>query len=147
MPPLEEAFRIAVDHHRTGRLAEAAYESILAAVPDQPEAMSNLGFAQQMQGKLSAATYRKVLAFEISRRLELLGEREERTLGPLLHLSHARSTNSVTENPWYAHNATEYKRIVSMTPGQVRREIAAGGFRRPLVSARTAPGLVAPPAS
>ncbi|KAA0593723.1 tetratricopeptide (TPR) repeat protein [Azospirillum lipoferum] len=84
--------------------------------------------------------------FEIFRRLEILGERVERTLGPLLHLSHARSTNSVIENPWYAHNTAEYERIVSMAPDRIRAEIAAGGFRRPLVGARTVPGWVEPPA-
>ncbi|WP_042699031.1 galactosyltransferase-related protein [Azospirillum sp. B506] len=83
--------------------------------------------------------------FEIYRRLELLGERVERTLGPLLHLSHARSANSVTENPWYAHNTAEYERVVSMTPERIRAEIAAGGFRRPLVGAGTVPGWVEPP--
>ncbi|PWC59588.1 hypothetical protein TSH7_20275 [Azospirillum sp. TSH7] len=85
--------------------------------------------------------------FELYRRLELLGERVERTLGPLLHLSHARSTNSVTENPWYAHNTAEYERVVSMTPDQIRAEIAAGSFHRPLVSAGTVPGWVEPPTS
>ncbi|CAO3363273.1 tetratricopeptide repeat protein [Azospirillum melinis] len=85
--------------------------------------------------------------FEIYRRLELLGERVERTLGPLLHLSHARSANSVTENPWYAHNTAEYERVVSMTPDRIRAEIAGGGFRRPLVGADTVPGWGEPPAS
>lgn len=85
--------------------------------------------------------------FELYRRLERLGERVERTLGPLLHLSHARMTNSVTKNPWYDHNTAEYERVVAMSPDQIRADIASGALRRPLVSARAVPGWVEPAAA
>lgn len=77
--------------------------------------------------------------FEIYRRLEILGERVERMWGPLLHLSHARATNSVKQNPWYDHNTAEYDRIVAMSREEILAEIAKGSFRRPLVNAASVP--------
>lgn len=77
--------------------------------------------------------------FEIYRRLEKLDERVERMWGPLLHLSHARATNSVKQNPWYDHNTAEYDRVVAMTKADILADIASGAFRRPLVNAAAAP--------
>lgn len=63
MPTVDETFRIALDHHRAGRLeeAEALYSQILQASPRQLDALYNMGFAQQMQGKFPEAivTYRR----------------------------------------------------------------------------------------
>jgi len=78
--------------------------------------------------------------FEIYRRLERLGERVERMWGPLLHLSHARATNSVKQNPWYDHNTAEYERVIRMTGEEILADIAKGSFRRPLIDARAVPG-------
>lgn len=85
--------------------------------------------------------------FEIRKRLEQLGERVERLWGPLLHLSHARATNSLRQNPWYAHNTVEYDRVIHMSREQILAEIAQGGFSRPLVNARAVPSCVEEPAS
>ncbi|SMH41194.1 galactosyltransferase-related protein [Azospirillum agricola] len=77
--------------------------------------------------------------FEIYRRLEKLGERVERMWGPLLHLSHARATNSVKQNPWYDHNTAEYERVVGMTRDGILADIARGAFRRRLVNRASVP--------
>lgn len=77
--------------------------------------------------------------FEIYRRLEKLDERVERMWGPLLHLSHARATNSLKQNPWYDHNTAEYDRVVGMTKDAILADIARGAFRRPLVNAASVP--------
>lgn len=77
--------------------------------------------------------------FEIYRRLEKLDERVERMWGPLLHLSHARATNSLKQNPWYDHNTVEYDRVVGMTKDAILADIARGAFRRPLVNAASVP--------
>ncbi|MFD1627728.1 tetratricopeptide repeat protein [Azospirillum griseum] len=66
MPTIDEAFQIALNHHRAGRLAEAedVYNRILDMAPGRLEVLYNLGYAQQMQGKLGGAlaTYRAFLA-------------------------------------------------------------------------------------
>nr|WP_247871824.1 galactosyltransferase-related protein [Azospirillum sp. TSO35-2] len=80
--------------------------------------------------------------FEIRKRLERLGERVERLWGPVLHLSHARATNSLRKNPWYAHNTVEYDRVIHMSRERILAEIAQGGFRRPLVNAQAVPSCV-----
>jgi hypothetical protein len=61
--------------------------------------------------------------------------------GPLLHLSHARATNSVKQNPWYDHNTAEYERVVGMTKDGILADIARGAFRRPLVNRASEPAL------
>ncbi len=81
--------------------------------------------------------------FEIYRRLERLEERVERMWGPLLHLSHARSTNSVKQNPWYDHNTAEYERVVALSKDGILAEIAKGSFRRPLIDAASVPTVAA----
>lgn len=80
--------------------------------------------------------------FEIYRRLERLGLRVERMWGPLLHLSHARATNSVKQNLWYDSNTAEYERVVALSREQILAEIAKGSFRRPLIDARSVPETV-----
>ena len=57
MPTIDEAFQIAINHHRAGRLAEAeeVYGRILAVAPHHLDSLFNRGFAQQIQGKLAAA--------------------------------------------------------------------------------------------
>ncbi|MFD1624066.1 galactosyltransferase-related protein, partial [Azospirillum griseum] len=82
--------------------------------------------------------------FEIYRRLEALGERVERMWGPLLHLSHTRSTNSMKQNPWYDHNTAEYERVVGLSKEGILNEIAKGTFRRPLVNAASVPSIAVP---
>lgn len=84
--------------------------------------------------------------FEIYRRLEKLDERVERMWGPLLHLSHARATNSLKQNPWYDHNTAEYDRVVGMTKDAILADIACGAFRRPLVNAASVPTSTGGPA-
>ena len=65
MPTIDEAFQIAINHPRAGRLAEAeeVYGRILAVAPNHLDSLYNRGFAQQMQGKLAAAaaTYRALI--------------------------------------------------------------------------------------
>lgn len=72
--------------------------------------------------------------FEIYRRLERLGLRVERLWGPTLHLNHGRTANSLKANPWYAANTREYDRVVALPREAILAEIAAGRFRRPLIS-------------
>lgn len=57
MPTIDEALQIALDHHRSGRLADAeeVYGRILDVAPGRLDVLYNRAFAQQMQGKLTAA--------------------------------------------------------------------------------------------
>lgn len=84
--------------------------------------------------------------FEIYRRLERIDQRVERMWGPLLHLSHSRATNSVKQNPWYAHNTAEYDRVVALSKEEILAEVARGSFRRPLIDAASVPQIVPEPA-
>ena len=57
METISEAFAIAFQHHRAGRLqaAEELYREILAAQPDQPEALHFLGVIASQMGQHKAA--------------------------------------------------------------------------------------------
>ena len=54
---IPQAFQIAVDHHRAGRLAEAerVYRQILAAQPDHADALHHLGVIAQQTGRHDVA--------------------------------------------------------------------------------------------
>jgi tetratricopeptide (TPR) repeat protein len=62
---VQQAFELAVQHHRAGRLAEAEqlYRQILAAEPNQPDALFNLGYlARQVNRPAEAAALWKRVA-------------------------------------------------------------------------------------
>lgn len=77
--------------------------------------------------------------FEIFQRLEKLGLRVERLWGPVLHLSHSRSTNSLKGNPCYDDNTREYARVMAMGKADIEAAVADGSFRRPLISRANLP--------
>jgi len=80
---------------------------------------------------------------EIVERFRRLGLPVERTAGPLYHLEHARPENSTDLNPFIAANRAELERVRAMDGEALRTDIAAGRFRRPLLSSRDVPDRVA----
>lgn len=58
-------------------------------------------------------------------RFQQLGYRLGRTEGPLFHLAHPRTPNSGRDNPRYADNKREWKRISAMSHDALRREVAS----------------------
>lgn len=79
--------------------------------------------------------------FELYQRFVKLGERIERLWGPLYHLSHARSPNSLKVHPFYEANVTEYNRVMAMSKDDILAAIASGAFKRPYVSSADLPPM------
>lgn len=57
MPTISEALQLAVQHHQRGEIPQAAhiYRQILAAVPDNPDALHLLGLIQRQCGQIDEA--------------------------------------------------------------------------------------------
>jgi predicted O-linked N-acetylglucosamine transferase (SPINDLY family) len=65
---IQELMAQAVEHHRTGKLAqaEAVYRQVLELQPDFPDALNNLGAALQLSGRVdeAIAAYRQALTHQ-----------------------------------------------------------------------------------
>lgn len=77
---------------------------------------------------------------EVVERFRRLGLTVERTPGPLYHLEHARPQNSTDGNPFIDANRAELDRVRGLDGEALRADIAAGRFRRPLLSSRDLAG-------
>lgn len=64
-------------------------------------------------------------------RLGRLGLRGARVAGPLYHLEHPRPPEHVgVTNPYYAANEQEYRKVLNMTPDELRRYVAGWPWLR-----------------
>ncbi len=103
MPPLSAALRLAIQHHRAGRLdeAQAIYQRILEAEPHHPDALHLLGLIAHQQGQHARAA-------------ELI--RQAIDLRPTAAEFHTNLGVVCRELGQHADAATAYRRALQLKP-------------------------------
>ena len=145
--PIQQALRVAVEHHRAGRLreAEAIYRQILSVQPTQPDALHLLGVLAGQLGRHDLATdlIRQAIAAapnnpefhcDLASSLQNQGHLDQAiaccqkalALWPLFAEAHCNLANALCAMRQFDQAIVSYQRAIAIKPELVEARVGLG---------------------